>query len=118
MSLSLKDKRAIQKKMWNKAKDEEYKELVPSCGANFRRDYGQIIRINFKFSRHGIFFERGAGRNRRLGTRPKPWLAPILDPAIDQLADMLAKNYADILSGELKILIPGIISKRVQIKEG
>jgi hypothetical protein len=116
-SLKLKDRRALQKNAWNKSKQPEYKPLVNSLGANFKREYGNIIRINFRFIRHGIFFERGAGRNRRLGTAPKPWLFPILDPAIDALAEMLAKNYADIVSGELKLTIPGIITKRVRIVE-
>lgn len=116
-TLSLKDKRAVQKSVWNKSKDPDYKKLTKSLGANFKREYGQVIRINFRFVRHGIFFERGAGRRRALGTGANPWLFPILDPAIDALANQLAEKYADILSGEIKLTIPGIIAKRVKIAE-
>jgi hypothetical protein len=42
-------------------------------------------------------------------------LAPILNPAIDVLADLVAANYADAAGGNIKFFIPGIISRRVKI---
>lgn len=116
-SLTLKDRRAIQKSAWHKAKNEDYKKLQISLGTNFKRDFGQIYRINFKFRRHGIFMERGVGRHRPVSApkSAKPWLEPILNPAIDELADIITQRYADIIVGELKINIPGIISRRVRV---
>lgn len=116
-SLTLKDKRAVQKSAWHKAKNEDYKKLQISLGTNFKKDFGQIYRINFKFRRHGIFLERGVGYRRPVSApkSAKPWLAPVLDPAIEELADIITQRYADIIVGELKINIPGIISKRTRV---
>lgn len=113
-TLTLKDRRALQKAAWAKAKNPEYKPLQASIGSNFRRDFGQISRINFSFSRHGIFLERGAGQGRK-GKGAKPWIVPTVDPAIDQLADLLVERFADVVAGEIKFTIPGIISRRVKI---
>lgn len=114
-SLRLKDRRALQKLAWNKANIEEYRILERSIGSSYKKDFGQISRINFPFSRQGIFLEHGAGRRRPKGTNPKPWIVPTLDPAIDELADILVERFADIVAGEIKFSIPGIISRRVKI---
>lgn len=114
-SLTLKDRRALQKAAWNKLKDPDYKPLAQSVGYNTKYDFGQISRINFRFSRQGIFLERGAGRNRRPGPHAKSWIVPVLDPAIDELADLLVEQYADVVSGEFKFTIPGIIGRRVKL---
>lgn len=114
-SLTLKDQRALQKAVWNKLKDKDYKPLAQSIGANTKKDFGQISRINFRFSKQGIFLERGAGRGRTAGKYAKPWIVPTVDPAIDQLADILAQEFADMSLGEIKFSIPGIISRRVKI---
>lgn len=114
-SLTLKDKRALQKAAWNKLKDKDYKPLVQSIGANTKKEFGQISRINFRFSKQGIFLERGAGRGRVAGRYAKPWIVPTVDPAIDQLADILAEEFADAVFAEIKFSIPGIITRRVKI---
>lgn len=113
-ALTLKDKRALQKYISHKRRDPEYRRLAPSVGNNFRRDHGQISRINFVFAKQGIFLEHGAGRGRkRKGA--KPWIVPVLDPAIDQLADLLVEHFADVIDGEIKFSVPGIINKRVKL---
>lgn len=116
-ALTLKDRRALQKAAWHKAKNTDYKKLVKSIGVNFKREYGQIYRINFPLQRHGIFLEHGVGRGRGVGSpkSAKPFLNPILDAAIDDLANLISERYADIIVGELKLTIPGIISRRVRV---
>lgn len=114
-ALTLKDRRALQKATWNRSKDPDYKKLINSIGASTKKVDGVVSRVNFTFSRQGIYLERGAGRRRTLGTGAKPWIAPIVDSAIDQLADLLATQYADIITGEIKFTVPGIISRRVKL---
>lgn len=116
-TLTLKDKRALQKFLSHKRRNPEYKHLAPSIGYNFRRDFGQISRINFVFSRQGIFLERGAGKGRK-GKAAKPWIEPVLSPSIDALADLLVEHFADVVDGEIKFTIPGIISRRVKLSGG
>jgi hypothetical protein len=114
-TLTLKDRRALQKYTWNRAKDPDYKKLITSIGANTSKADGLVNRINFKFARHGVYLERGAGRRRTLGTGAKPWIVPIVDPALGQLADLLADRYADMIAGEIKFTVPGIISRRIRL---
>lgn len=125
-ALTLKDRRALQKAAWHKRRSSAYglaqdgdkgaghTPLLKSIGTNFKREFGQIYRINFRFARQGIFVEHGVGQ-RRVGRSPKPWLAPILDTALQELADLLIQRYADIIVGEIKISIPGVISQRVRV---
>lgn len=129
-SLTLKDKVAMYKAVRNALKSSEYaaaqdgraaggyKPLKPSIGYAIKKEFHQVTRINFTFAKQGIYLEHGVGKGRPVGsskTRPKPWLAPVLNPAIDQLADLIAENYLDIVSGEIKFFVPGIIDRRVKI---
>lgn len=115
--MTLKTKMAAYKLEWAKRKDSEYVPLERSIGAGIRRSYGEVTRINFRFRRQGIFLEHGAGYNRAL-YKPKPWINPVLNPAIDQLADIMNQQFADRAGDEIKIEIPGIISRRVKITNG
>lgn len=118
-SLSLKDKHALRKQAWAEAKDPTYKPLQRSIGFGLRKDYGQVSRINFRFSRQGIFVEHGVGKGRPVRSakgNPRPFITPVLSPALDVLADLLAENYADAAGGSIKFFIPGIISRRVKIQ--
>lgn len=120
-SLTLKDKHAIYKAARQKAKNPDYKMLEKSIGSGLKKDFGQVTRINFRFAKQGIWLEHGVGRRRPVrsaAARPKPWLKPILDPALDELADIIARNYADEAAGEIKFFIPGIIDRRIKIKNG
>ncbi len=120
-SLTLKDKHALRKALANKKNDPDYKPLEKSIGSGNKKNFGQVTRVNFRFAKHGIYLEHGVGKGRRVRTaaaRPKPWLAPILDPAIDELADLIAENYADIAGGEIKFFIPGITDRRIIIDNG
>ena len=118
-SLTLKDKVAVYKAVRNAIKNSQYKPLKPSIGSAIKKDFGQVNRINFRFAKQGIWLEHGVGKNRRVrsaNARPKPWLAPVLNPAIDELANLIAENYLDIAAGEIKFFIPGILDRRVKIQ--
>ena len=114
--LTLKTKMAVYKVAWAKAKDPAYKQLYRSVGSGLKKEYGEVSRINFRFRRHGIFLENGAGRGRK-GKGAKPWIKPVLDPAIDNLADLLIEKYADRVQGEIKINIPNVISRTIKITD-
>ena len=120
-NLVLRDKIAVYKAVRNAIKNNEYKPLTSSIGAGIRKESGQVSRINFKFAKQGIYLEHGVGKGRRRGSsgaRPKPWIAPILDNALDELAEILSGEYADIAAGEIKFFIPGIIDRRIKINNG
>lgn len=115
-TLTLKDRRSIQKRA--AAGD---KGLEDSIKGSTRKSYGLVYRINLSFAKQGIYLEHGVGKGRPVGSskaKPKPWLAPVLDPALDKLADLIANNYADIVQGEIKFLIPGILDRRLRIDNG
>ena len=117
-SLTLKTKIALYKSVRNALRDKEYKKLKPSVGGALKQELGQVNRINFRFAKQGIWLERGVGKGRRANSsksNPKPWLAPVLDPAIDELAALIAENYSDIAAGEIKFTVPGILARRVKI---
>ncbi len=115
--LTLKDRRSLMKR-----KAQTARLLTESIGYAAMMNAGQIERINFRFERHGIFFERGRfGVPGKKGSRtrtPKPWIAPILDRSIDDLAAILENKYADVVSGEIKFVVPGVIAKRVKVNNG
>ena len=116
-ALTLKDKYAVKRRQARKKKGE--KLLVPSLGFAMKKEFGDVVRVNFKFVRHAIFFEHCVGRGRPVRSpkaNPHPFLALSIDPAISALADIVAEHYADVAIGEIKFTIPGIINKRVKIQ--
>lgn len=123
ISLQLKDKIALKKRVHHINNTPDYKPLASSLGVNIKNSFGFPERVNFKFKRHGIFFEHGVGGGRgiRSGkTTPHPWLVPVIDLGIQELADILADMAADNAAGEIKFFIPGLVDRRVkiQIKNG
>ena len=117
LTLQLKDKVALKKRVAHMNK-EEYKPLAGSLGFGLKLEFGFVRRVNFRFSKQGIFFEHGVGRGRLRGSAqatPHPFLAAVLDKGIDQLADIIANADADALVGEIKFFIPGIIDRRIKI---
>lgn len=82
---------------------------------------GNIERVGFRFERHGIFLAHGVGRGRPVRSKKandhkKDWLTPVLDVLLDDIADLVAEGYADIIAAEFKLNIPGIIFKVVPDK--
>jgi len=119
IGITLKDRIALRKTILHKARNPDYKRLSASIGPAYKAEFGQIYRINFRFSRQGIFLEHGVGGKKGGGSikhTPRPWIAPVLSIAIDQLADILATQYADLVSGEIKFVVPSIIDRRIKIE--
>lgn len=90
--------------------------LYKSLKSNLRKKDGDIEKVSFAFARHGIFIEQGVGKGRPRGSSSanqakQPWLVPELPDAVEKLADLLQEEYADIAAAEVRILIPGIITK-------
>jgi hypothetical protein len=88
--------------------------LHDSVGAAKRKRSGSIDGVNISFVRHGIFVERGVGKNRPVGSdsanaAKKEWLFPILSGRVEALADLLEQHYADVAAEQVRLLIPGII---------
>ena len=120
-ALTLKDRHAVQKAIRAAIRSNQYKPLKTSIGSALRKESGQVNRINFRFSKQGIWLEHGVGRGRPVrsaAANPKPWLKPVLDPALDILANLISDNYADIAAGEIKFFIPGITDRRIKINNG
>lgn len=97
---------------------EQQSELVKSVRAKLFKRQGDLEGAAFSFIRHGIFFERGVGKGRPVGSpqaqrAAKPWLKPVIPEAVEKLADVLVEEYADVAASEVKINIPGIISTKI-----
>ncbi|MCB0597771.1 MAG: hypothetical protein KDD28_27075 [Phaeodactylibacter sp.] len=97
-------------------KREEF--LIPSLRSGIRKSRGHLDSVWISFERHGIFYERGVGKYRKVGSpearaAAKPWLSVILPQRIEKLSRLLAEHYADIITAELRILIPGVIDTRI-----
>lgn len=94
--------------------------LTKNLGYKLNKVRGEVSRLSFSFVRHGIFLERGVGKNRPVNSSAakssaKPWLEPVLKPAIEDLADSLAEFYSDEIADEIRFLVPGIIDERVKL---
>jgi hypothetical protein len=90
----------------------ERAELIKSIKGSLRRRNLEIEKVAFSFARQGIFLEYGVGRGRpvrsaKAEAAKKPWLALTLPGEIDELAKILAEEYADITANELRGMIPG-----------
>lgn len=99
---------------------EKSEFLFGSVRYSLRKKNQEIEAIAFRFARHGIFLEHGVGKGRPVGSgkaekAKKPWLSPVLKPAMEGLADRIAEKYADIAADEVKINIPGILTTNVKI---
>ncbi len=118
LAMQLKDKIALKKRVHHIATDKDYKPLAGSLGFGLKKDLWSIERINFRFARHGIFYEHGVGNGRLRGSakaKPNPYLGITIDRGLNDLADILANSMADIAVEELKFFIPGVIDRRLKI---
>lgn len=98
----------------------ERSELETSIRSRVRAKDIDLESIAFSFPRHGIFLEHGVGRGRPAGSAlarryAKKWLGPTLDVGLEELADILEKEYADVAAGELRLFIPGIIDTKIKV---
>lgn len=93
--------------------------LVDSVNYHTKKHDGEIERVSIRFAQHGIYLEHGVGRGRPAGSAAaaasaKPWLAPVLPQAVQNLADRLAEGYADVVSAEAALRVPGIIDVKIR----
>ena len=101
--------------------------LYKSLAYNIRKKDGFMESVGFTFARHGIFIETGVGgggfggktKARRVGSAAaaaakKEWINPVLNPAIGDLANLLAEQFADIATQEISINIPGVMQTKVK----
>ncbi len=101
------------------AEEEPY--LYNSVRFFLKKKRQDIEGIGLSFARHGIFLERGVGKNRPVDSvaadkAARPWIQPVVDPALEELADLLELEYSDIAAGELKISVPGILTTSIYIR--
>ena len=93
--------------------------LTKSLRDRIRKKNGDIESVAFLFARHGLFLHHGVGRSRPKGSgaannASKPWL-DILEPSVEDLANLLAEQYADIAAEEVKINIPGVLTTNIKV---
>jgi hypothetical protein len=95
--------------------------LRESLKLKVKTRYGEAQSVGFTFARHGIFIERGVGRGVPLAKvatsnrTPKPWLGVVLPQAVEELADLVAQNYADDVAGQIRINIPGVYRTEIDL---
>jgi hypothetical protein len=96
------------------------KMLGSSIKPNFKKDYGEIIRIGFKFHRYGVFVHKGVGRGYHMagsGTmrtaksetekerKPKPWFNPVVERNLPALRDIVVDYTKDAIINTTRIFI-------------
>lgn len=92
--------------------------LIKSIRSGVRSRGLEVEAVRFSFARKGIFLERGVGRGRPAGSSAaertkREWIRPTLEPALAELAELLAGEYADIAAAELSINIPGVYQTKI-----
>lgn len=68
--------------------------------------YGDVDSISYKFNRYLIYVHKGVGRGRGINsgkTKPKPWLNPVLDEELPNLADRIAEIKAEVALKQIQI---------------
>jgi len=98
----------------------EEKQLEKSVKGGVRKRGVAIDSAWISFSRQGIFIQHGVGKYRPIGSRDakyaaQPWLTNVLPDAVESLAIAISEYYAEIISGELKLSIPGVITTKIKV---
>ena len=93
--------------------------LRESLKFSMRTSQGDLSSVSFSYVIHGLYLEVGAGKNRPKGSpaaarAAKPWLAPVIPQAVDDLADILEQEFANLATEEIKINIPGVMSTKIK----
>ncbi|MEA3378029.1 MAG: hypothetical protein U9Q69_00150 [Nanoarchaeota archaeon] len=76
--------------------------------AKLKENYGEIDSIGFKMPRHGIYISKGVSKGHKVGNprRKKDWFNSLMDPRIQQIADIVLEYKGDqavLNSNSLKI---------------
>lgn len=98
-----------RRKMWKTRKGTEI--LRERVGMRTKKNYGDIYRVVFPFTRHGIFQEHGVGRGRPIRSnrvKPRPWIEPTFKLTVPTLADVLQDEAIAQLGLQMKIKVNGI----------
>jgi hypothetical protein len=64
-------------------------------------EYGEIKYIGLKIDKSGVFYEKGVGRGRGIGTgkeTPTPWFNPVIEKQMPILADDLGLEISNMLA--------------------
>jgi hypothetical protein len=82
---------------------------VEILNERFSKQQGLINKIAFRFPRHMVFVHNGVGKgvpadfSGITSRKPKEWFNPIMDKNVEDLADIVASNQADIIADNLLI---------------
>jgi hypothetical protein len=111
LRLGVKDRLRLQQEISLRTSLKEY----------VRRSNGEVVSVGYSFELHGIYLARGVGKGRPKGSSAankaaKDWLTPELDLLLDEIADLIADGYADIVVAELRINVPGFFTKTIPSK--
>ena len=98
-----------QRVMWRGRTSEEI--LRGRVNMRTQRQFGDIVRVRFPFTRHGIMQEHGVGKGRKKGSgkeNPMPWIEPTFNAMVPILADDLKTDAMRELGSVIQIKVNGI----------
>lgn len=93
--------------------------LRGNIALKYQRQSGNIVRVSFPFTRHGIFQEHGVGRGRKKGSskvKPMPWIEPTLKTQMPLLRDAVYRENMQHLGLIIKIKVNGIFEMSIDTK--
>ena len=105
-----------ERRMWKKRDPKDILRGSRTVKAGFKLYYGDIVRVRWNFSRHGIFQEHGVGRGRKRGSgkeKPMPWIEKTLNQQVPLLADSLTEDIKRVLGTTIKIKVNGIFEMEI-----
>lgn len=94
-------------------------KLRRSLRNNYKKEYGEIYRIGFTFSREGVFIHKGVGRGyvmrggvvvktsktNGFNRRAKPWFNPIIEQNLPALGEIVQKHTEKSIINATRIFI-------------
>lgn len=95
--------------MWEGRGSQEI--LRGRVAMRLQKQYGDVVRVRFPFTRHGIMQEHGVGKGRGKGSgkeKPMPWIKPAFDAMTPILADELKSDAMKELGNVIHIKVNGI----------